>query len=132
MIKFFYKVYNSIHRFFKLLKKSIMIKSLHFPPVPEIHYDPILNQPLQLRTNSTLYIEVDVLGYPRPAVAWFHQDQLLEESARLTVEDNNGWSYLKMKNIAGKDTGSYRVTAVNTAGRDEAQFVVMVKGGHSI
>ena len=95
---------------------------------PEIHCDPSLRQPIELRLQSTLYIEVDVLGYPIPSVAWKHADRALKETARLTLEDHNGWSYLKLKNVAAEDGGQYTVTAENTAGKDSAMFTVAVKG----
>ena len=71
-------------------------------------------------------------GYPRPQVAWSHGDEVLEESARLTLEDNNGWSYLKLKGSSTKDAGIYRVTAENKAGKDQAEFVVNLKGAWEV
>lgn len=69
-----------------------------------------------------------MLGYPTPAVAWKHGDQALAETARLTLEDNSGWSYLKLKNVVAEDGGQYTVTAENAAGKDSAVFTVAVKG----
>ena len=61
-------------------------------------------------------------------MCWYLGDRLLEETARISVEVNEGWSYLKVKNVNPRDAGLYKVTAENVAGIDEASFDVLVKG----
>lgn len=61
-------------------------------------------------------------------MTWNHGDAELEESARVSIEVENGWSYLKVKNLTAKDAGQYRVMAENVAGLDEAKFDVFIKG----
>lgn len=61
-------------------------------------------------------------------VRWFHENTELEESARTSIEANEDWSFLKMKNLNSKDGGQYRVMAENVAGLAEAKFQVYIKG----
>ena len=95
---------------------------------PKIFYEDTLNEELLLKTGSTLYIEVGVSGIPFPEVAWQHNDKSADESARVTVETQDGYSYLKVKGTSQEDSGIYKVTAENAVGKDEAAFNVCVRG----
>lgn len=61
-------------------------------------------------------------------VTWYHGESAIEETALTTIEDSQGWCYVKRKHMQPKDAGVYRVTAENVAGFDEAQFSVAVQG----
>ena len=81
-----------------------------------------------LMVGSTIYIEVNVSGQPRPTVSWFHNDAKVEESNRVGTETADGWSSIKVKATTIDDAGTYKVTAENAAGFDSAEFKVLVKG----
>lgn len=58
-----------------------------FYPAPKITYDNVLRQALSLKLGQTIYIEVNVSGFPKPAVSWFHGDKKLElGDSRAVVE----------------------------------------------
>lgn len=99
-----------------------------FFEAPKITYDSALNQPLSVKSGSTLFIEVNVSGYPRPSVHWFHENEKLLNDSRITMETAGSWVYLKVKSISEEDAGNYKVTAVNSAGSDSASFNVTVRG----
>jgi len=81
-----------------------------------------------LMVGSSIYIEVNITGQPRPAVNWFHNDHKVDESNRVSTETADGWSSLKVKATTADDAGTYKVTAENAAGFDSAEFRVFVKG----
>ena len=81
-----------------------------------------------LMVGSSIFIEVNVSGQPRPSVCWFHNDAKVEETNRVSTETAEGWSSLKVKASTAEDAGSYKVTAENAAGFDSAEFKVLVKG----
>lgn len=70
---------------------------------------------------------MEITGNPRPSVVWYHGDKKVEESARVTMETDEGWSYIKVKGAKAEDAGIYKVTAENAAGFDKATFKVLVK-----
>lgn len=62
--------------FLKMLKSQFYV-DLYFWCVlaPTISYSEKLNSPIDLKLNSTLYIEVDVKGHPRPKVGEIGQSR---------------------------------------------------------
>jgi len=100
---------------------------------PKITYDRSMRPSFSLMVGSSIFIEVNVAGQPRPAVSWFHNDVKVEdESSRVSTETAEGWSSLKVKASTAEDAGTYRVTAENAAGFDSADFRVLVKGSFSV
>ena len=95
---------------------------------PKITYDRSMRASFSLMVGSTIYIEVNVSGQPRPTVSWFHNDAKVEESNRVGTETADGWSSIKVKATTIDDAGTYKVTAENAAGFDSAEFKVLVKG----
>jgi len=95
---------------------------------PKITYDRSLRPSFSLMVGSSIYIEVNVSGQPRPSVSWFHNDATIHESNRVSAETAEGWSSLKVKATTADDAGTYKVTAENAAGFDSAEFKVLVKG----
>ena len=95
---------------------------------PKITYDRAMRPSFSLMVGSSIYIEVNISGQPRPSVCWFHNDTKIEESNRVSTETAEGWSSLKVKATTADDAGAYKVTAENTAGFDSAEFQVLVKG----
>jgi len=77
--------------------------------------------------GSSIFIEVNIAGQPRPAVNWFLNDTKIEESNRVSTETAEGWSSLKVKASTADDAGTYKVTAENVAGFDSSEFRVLVK-----
>ena len=86
-----------------------------------------MKEALSLKVGSSLYIEVDVNGQPKPKVLWFHGDKAVEDTARTSIEMGYGYSFLKVKGVALEQEGIYRVTAENSAGSDSASFDVVIK-----
>jgi len=95
---------------------------------PKITYDRSMRPSFSLMVGSSIFIEVNIAGQPRPTVHWFHNDVSVHESARLATEGAEGWSSLKVKATTADDAGTYKVTAENAAGFDSAEFRVLIKG----
>ena len=106
---------------------AYQLNKSHLFSAPKITYDPTLKEALSLKVGSSLYIEVDVSGQPKPKLLWFHSDTLVEETARTSIEMGHGYSFLKVKGVTLDQEGVYRVTAENTAGTDSASFRVIIK-----
>jgi len=85
-----------------------------------------------LMVGSSIFIEVNISGQPRPTVCWFHNKTKVEESSRLATETAEGWSSLKVKNTTADDAGAYKVTAENAAGFDSTEFQVLIKGSYTL
>jgi len=95
---------------------------------PKITYDRSMRPSFSMMVGSTIFIEVNIAGQPRPSVSWFHNDVKVEESNRVSSETAEGWSSLKVKASTADDAGTYKVTAENAAGFDSAEFRVFIKG----
>jgi len=96
------------------------------PPV--IQYDEEYKSAQTVKAGGTLLIPVSVSGFPIPKTKWYLGDKELSTSNGTTVETSEGASRLVVKNMTAAKIGTYRVTAINSAGSDEAQFTTIFKG----
>ena len=95
---------------------------------PKITYEDKYRDPQIQKADSILVLVVAVAGVPTPKVTWKHGEDVLTTTNGVTVETSEGQSRLSIKGVTGKDSGSYKVTAENIVGSDEAEFAVTVIG----
>lgn len=90
-------------------------------------HDSTAGKPISVRMGGTLCLEVNVIGVPKPAVTWYHEEQKLFKGSKNAMESAGSWCYLKVRDVKELDRGVYKVKAENMAGEDEAEFKVSVK-----
>ena len=81
---------DGISEFWLPLSRAIEEYTKGGNKAPKIHYDEELKQPLGIRLGASIYIEVEVSGYPAPSINWFHGDKAVEDSAKITIETAEG------------------------------------------
>ena len=99
---------------------------------PKITYDAKYKQPQQIKTGTTILIQVNIAGMPTPTVQWFLGEKPVEPSKDITIETDDTSSRITIKGAKTDDAGKYKVTAENNAGSDSAEFDVIVKGNSNI
>ncbi|XP_077415653.1 myomesin 1a (skelemin) isoform X2 [Vanacampus margaritifer] len=80
--------------------------------------------------GQTIRLHCTVAGWPRPRIAWYKNNVLIDAKARpekYTVESNYNLHYLEIKNCDFLDTAAYRVSALNVKGEMSCVATVVVK-----
>ncbi|XP_061652258.1 myomesin 1a (skelemin) isoform X1 [Phyllopteryx taeniolatus] len=80
--------------------------------------------------GQTIRLHCTVAGWPRPRIAWYKNNVLINAKARsekYTVESNYNMHYLEIKNCDFLDTAAYRVSALNVKGEMSCVATVVVK-----
>lgn len=95
---------------------------------PVLEYDNRLKSAQVVPAGSTLVLKVNISGIPSPTVSWLLDDEPLQKSDRISMETNEDFSILTVKNTVLDDTGLYTICAENVVGRAEADFEISVKG----
>ena len=68
--------------------------------------------------------QVEVYGDPTPVLAWYLNDEVIEENDSCLIYANGGSHCLSMRNISQKDTGVVKCIAINEFGRDESEAIL--------
>ena len=76
----------------------------------------------------SLIILANISGFPDPKVTWFHDDQEVRATEKITIEGDNRFSRLTLTGTTGKTTGVYKLVAENDIGSAEEVFDVTVLG----
>ncbi|XP_018612972.2 M-protein, striated muscle-like isoform X1 [Scleropages formosus] len=80
--------------------------------------------------NQTVTFHCTVAGWPKPRVAWYKNNVLIDAKAyphKYRVESNYNMHSLEIKNCAFEDTAQYRISALNIKGESSAVATVVVK-----
>lgn len=85
-----------------------------------------------LKVGSTLNLHVNVSGIPNPDIMWCLDEEPLEKSERVSIETNDKYSTVTVKNATLDDTGLYTISAQNVVGEARAEFDVTVRGENSL
>ena len=96
--------------------------------VPEILYEDKYEETQVLKAGGTLILPVSVSGHPEPNISWYHGETELSSANGISIERKDKLSTLTVKGMNSKKAGTYRVTAENSVGSDEAEFTVKVRG----
>ena len=69
---------------------------------------------------------VEVRGEPIPVLAWYLNNEMIEESEHCLIYVNAGSHTLSMRNIGESDTGVVKCIAINEYGRDECEAILRI------
>lgn len=83
---------------------------------------------LLFEQDETIRLKVSLAGRPSPAIAWYHDGELISKDSRHIFEVMEGESVLKIPDAKRSDRGEYSVKATNKLGEDAASFLVTVTG----
>ncbi|KAI5106818.1 coiled-coil domain-containing protein 141 [Silurus meridionalis] len=78
--------------------------------------------------GSPVTLEVEVTGFPEPALTWFKNGQELRSDERMSLSHKEGKHVLFIERAAQRDSGQYLVRASNSAGTVSSGSVLQVKG----
>lgn len=80
------------------------------------------------KAGSTITIPVTVTGHPTPTTKWYHDEQEISTSDKVTMETVDSRHTLTVKSVSASAAGTYKIVAENKVGSDSAEFVIKVKG----
>ena len=70
-------------------------------------------------------------GVPAPTARWTRDDEPLDDAENVFPETNSTFARISVIDATVKEAGTYKLTAENIVGEDEAEFTITVKGrGH--
>lgn len=70
--------------------------------------------------------DVDVKGEPAPTITWYHVDTELKSADSIEIVNVDYNTKITLNNTVRKNTGVYKIKAVNEFGSDEAEVEVTV------
>ncbi|KAK3083483.1 hypothetical protein FSP39_023775 [Pinctada imbricata] len=94
---------------------------------PKLEYDNKLKSNQIIKAGSSLTIQVNISGIPSPTVKWLLDKEPIDKSSHVSIDINNDFTTLTIKNATLEDGGVYNVTAENVVGSAEAEFTIQVK-----
>ncbi|KAL6484284.1 hypothetical protein MHYP_G00063290 [Metynnis hypsauchen] len=78
--------------------------------------------------GSPVTLEVEVTGFPEPALTWFKNGQKVTNGERASLSHKEGKHALFIESTEERDSGQYVVRASNSAGTVSSSSVLHVKG----
>ncbi|XP_073811656.1 projectin protein bent isoform X33 [Musca autumnalis] len=93
---------------------------------PRLHLDAILGRKIKLRAKETLNLNIPISGAPTPSVEWKRGDIRIPQNTRISYNNNNEFTLLRIEDILREDAGLYTVTASNEFGKDSADIEIIV------
>ncbi|KAF2885739.1 hypothetical protein ILUMI_20443 [Ignelater luminosus] len=80
-----------------------------------------------LRPGQLLRMDADVTGEPAPTITWTIKEQVLKNTDRLKIENEEHKTSFTLQKVKREDTGVYTVTAKNEYGTDTVDIEIKVK-----
>ncbi|KAF4086617.1 hypothetical protein AMELA_G00085580 [Ameiurus melas] len=77
--------------------------------------------------GSPVTLEVEVTGFPEPALTWFKNGQELRSDERMSLSHKEGKHVLFIERAAERDSGQYLVRASSSGGTVSSSSVLQVK-----
>ncbi|XP_013109098.2 twitchin isoform X22 [Stomoxys calcitrans] len=93
---------------------------------PRLNLDGIMGRKIKLRAGETLNLNIPISGAPTPSVEWKRGDLKLPQTNRISYNTNNGFTVLRIEDIAREDGGVYNVALSNEYGKDAADIEIIV------
>ena len=78
------------------------------------HFQVPLKKTMKVITQQELILECKVSGFPEPMLFWYHDNEIIEEDDRLSIDYENGIAILKISSCLLDDSGVYCCKAINT------------------
>ena len=105
------------------------IQSIFLFPLakPQIKVDRLTKTSQTLKGGSSLKLNAQVLGLPKPTVKWFLNERSVDDISSILVQKSDGSTVLEVLRIEPKLGGTYKLMAENKLGSDDVEFEVTVK-----
>lgn len=83
-------------------------------------------KPITVHAGKPIKYDVNVKGEPAPTITWFHLDKEIKTEGNIEIINVDYNTKLNITKSVRKNTGIYRILAVNEHGEDEAEVEVTV------
>lgn len=83
-------------------------------------------KPIIVRAGKPIKYDVDVRGEPPPEITWYHAKELVKHGGNISIENVDYNTKLSITDSVRKNTGVWKIRAVNASGEDEAEVEVTV------
>ena len=83
-------------------------------------------KPIIVRAGKVIKYDIDVRGEPPPTITWFQTDKEVKSEGNVEIVNVDYNTKLTIINSVRKNTGLYKIKAVNEHGFDEAEVEVNV------
>lgn len=100
--------------------------SLTIQAPPKIRLPRQYEDGLIIEAEEVIRLKVGIAGRPQPNVQWSHNSEVISNSDRYEITNNDKNSTLKILNSNRADRGEYNLKATNTLGEDFTSFLVTV------
>ncbi|XP_012945453.2 muscle M-line assembly protein unc-89 [Aplysia californica] len=81
---------------------------------------------VKVEAGGSVKISTNIEGTPRPEVMWSKGEEILKDDNRYTMTSESDVYTLEIKDATEADTGTYRVTALNSAGETHTDIEICV------
>ena len=107
---------------------NVITFTIYFQVPPIITYEDRLKEPITQKTESTLLVHVNIIGYPKPSVSWSLNGNTLATANNCNIETSETFSTLTLNNVSGLHSGELTVKAENCVDAATANFTIHIKG----
>jgi hypothetical protein len=83
-------------------------------------------KPIVVRAGKPIKYDVDVKGEPAPTITWFHGDKEITADSNVEIVNVDYNTKLSIIDTVRKNTGLYKIVAVNQHGKDEETVEITV------
>ncbi|XP_053200690.1 twitchin-like isoform X3 [Panonychus citri] len=83
---------------------------------------------ITVKVGQMVQFDVNVIGEPAPKTIWKHEDKELENGQIYQIDNIDYNTKFCLLRATRKETGTYKLTATNEVGSDEAEVVITVLG----
>lgn len=83
-----------------------------------------------VRAGQSVKLDVEVIGEPPPTCTWTFAGKPVETGESIKVDNEEYMTHLNIKNGVRKQSGKYKLTAVNSSGKDEEEVEIIFLGNY--
>lgn len=83
-------------------------------------------KPIIVRAGKPIKYDIDVRGEPPPEITWYRANELVKSGGNINIENVDYNTKLSIADSVRKNTGVWKIKAVNASGEDEAEVEVTV------
>lgn len=83
-------------------------------------------KPITVRAGKPVKYDVDVRGEPPPEITWYHKNQEVKTGENIEIVNVDYNTKLSITDSVRKNTGVWKIKAVNAHGEDEAEVEITI------
>lgn len=89
-------------------------------------------KPITVRAGKAIKYDVDVKGEPPPEITWYHANLPMKTEGNIEIVNVDYNTKLNLSDCVRKNTGVWKIKAVNPHGEDEAEveITILCKSGN--